>query len=74
MFIVRETYRSRNDFQAIFKCPLCGFEKEGWGYADGYFYGTVMPNACCPSCGLNEHRETPEACEKRMGRSFHLEF
>lgn len=74
MIITKETYRSRNDFKAIYKCDQCGHEQEGWGYADGFFYGTVMPNAICPKCGKNSHGETEEELEKRMGRTFKLEL
>ena len=74
MFIVKETYRSRNDFKAIFKCDKCGFEKEGWGYSDEFFYGTVMPNAICPMCQMNSRGETAEQLKIRMGREFVLDL
>lgn len=74
MIIVKETYRSRNDFKAVYKCELCGHEQEGWGYSDGFFYGTVMPNAICPKCGKNSKCETPEECKARMGRNFFLDL
>ena len=72
MIITKETYRSRNDFKAIFKCEKCGHEFEAWGYSDGWYYGTVMPNAICPKCGLNSQGETEEELQKRMGRTFEI--
>ena len=74
MIIVKETYRSRNDFKAVYKCELCGHEQEGWGYSDGFFYCTVMPNAICPKCGKNSKGETPDECKTRMGRDFLLDL
>ena len=74
MIIVKETYRSRNDFKAVYKCELCGHEQEGWGYSDGFFYCTVMPNAICPKCGKNSNGETPEECKVRMGSNFYLDL
>lgn len=74
MIITKETYRSRNDFKAIYKCELCGHEQEGWGYSDDFFYDDVVPNATCPNCGKNSKGETPEETEKRMGRKFNIDF
>ena len=74
MIIVKETYRSRNDFKAIYKCDQCGHEQEGWGYSDGFFYGTVMPNALCPKCGKNSYGETAEQLKSRLGQIFALDL
>ena len=74
MIIVKETYRSRNDFKAVYKCDKCGHEQEGWGYSDGFFYGTVMPNAICPKCGKNSHGEDEEQLKARMGITFKLDL
>ena len=74
MIIVKETYRNRNDFTALYKCDQCGHEQAGWGYSDAFFYGTVLPNAICPKCGRNSKGETAEELKKRVGRLFVLDL
>lgn len=72
MKIKEITYSNRNDFKAIFVCPLCDYEYESWGYSDGNFYYNVMPNAICPKCGKNEQSETEEELMARVGHSVHI--
>ena len=60
----------RNDFKALFVCPLCNHEYTAWGYSDGNFYNNVMPNAICPNCGTNEKGENESECINRLGRSY----
>lgn len=67
MNILKITYSNRNDFKAVFACPLCGHEYEAWGYSDANFYNNVMPNAICPKCGKNSLGETEEESKKRLG-------
>ena len=74
MFIKKEIYRIRNDFKAVYQCDQCNHEQEGWGYADSFFYSTVMPNAICPKCGRNSKGETEKELESRMGRTFRLDL
>lgn len=74
MIITQVTYQHRNDFMAIYKCDQCGHEQEGWGYSDGFFYCTVMPNALCPKCGKNSYGENAEQLKSRLGRTFELDL
>ena len=74
MIITQVTYQHRNDFRAIYKCDQCGHEQEGWGYSDGFFYDTVMPNALCPKCGKNSYGENAEQLKARLGRIFALDL
>lgn len=67
MKIKEITYSNRNDFKAIFTCPMCNHEYEAWGYSDGNFYNNVMPNAICPHCGKNENGEDEKSLEERLG-------
>lgn len=62
----------RNDFKAIFSCPLCNHEYEAWGYSDGNFFNNVMPNAICPKCGKNEQGEDEQALESRLGHTVRI--
>ena len=70
MNIKEITYSNRNDFKAIFTCPLCKHEFEAWGYSDANYYNNVMPNAICPQCGKNSYGETAEQLKARMGRIY----
>lgn len=68
MKIKEITYSNgRNDFKAIFTCPLCNYEYEAWGYSDSNFYNNVMLNAICPQCGKNEKGENEKALKERLG-------
>lgn len=62
----------RNDFKAIFTCPLCDYEYEAWGYSDDNFYDRVMPNAICPKCGKNEKGENEETLRAKLGHTVRL--
>jgi len=64
------TYSHRNDFKAVFMCERCKYEYETWGYSDANYYNNVIPNAICPSCGLNSNGETEEQLKARMGRAY----
>lgn len=44
-------YQNRRDFNAIYECEHCGFEKEGSGYDDAFFHTKVIPDMTCPKCG-----------------------
>lgn len=66
------TYSSRNDFKAVFMCERCKHEYVAWGYSDGFYYNTVLPNAICPKCGLNSAGENEEQLKTRMGRTFQI--
>jgi len=70
MNIKEITYAHRNDFKAVFSCPICGFEYEEWGYSDANFYDNVMPNAICRSCKKNSYGETAEELKNRLGRIY----
>lgn len=70
MEIKKITYKSRNDFKAIFQCERCGNEFEAWGYSDDYYYNNVLPNALCPKCGTNSHGENADQLETRAGRLY----
>ena len=72
MEIKKITYKHRNDFKAIFYCERCGHEFEEWGYSDFYYFNTVLPNAICPSCGLNSAGEDEEALIVRTGGTFRI--
>lgn len=73
MKIKEITYTNgRNDFKAIFNCPLCNYECECWGYSDENFYNNVMPNVICPKCQKNERGETEEELIKRTGFTYHI--
>ena len=73
MKIKEITYSNgRNDFKAVFVCPLCKHEYEAWGYSDANFYNNVMPNAICPKCGKNEAGEDEKALEKRLGHTVRI--
>ena len=72
MKIKEITYSNRNDFKAIYFCPLCKNEFEAWGYSDSNFYENVMPNAICRNCGKNEHGETETELEERLGRTYRI--
>lgn len=72
MNIKKITYSSRNDFKAIFYCPVCGHEFEAWGYSDSNYYNNVMPNAICPQCGKNSLGETEEELKARLGRIYKI--
>lgn len=62
----------RNDFKAIFACPLCKYEFEAWGYSDANYYDNVLPNAICPECGKNSLGETEEELVTRVGRTYRI--
>ena len=66
------TYRSRNDFKAIFQCEHCNNEFEAWGYDDSNYWLNVIPNAICPKCGINSNGEDAEQSEKRLGRTYKI--
>lgn len=51
MKIKRIISQRRRDFQAVYECDHCGFEKEGSGYDDGHFHSVVIPEMTCPRCG-----------------------
>ena len=70
MNIKEITYSSRNDFKAIFTCPLCKHEFKAWGYSNENYYNNVMPNAICPKCGKNSYGETEEELKARVGRTY----
>ena len=70
MNIKKITYSHRNDFKAVFVCPICGHEFEAWGYSDANYYDNVMPNAICPNCGKNSYGETEKQLEVRLGRTY----
>ena len=72
MNIKEITYSNRNDFKAIFTCPLCAHEFEAWGYSDGNYYFNVVPNAICPKCGKNSLGETEEELKARVGRTYRI--
>jgi len=72
MKIKEITYSNRNDFKAIFTCPMCNHEYESWGYSDGNFYNNVMPNAICPHCGKNEKGEDEKSLEERLGHTVRI--
>ena len=72
MNIKEITYSSRNDFKAVFVCPLCNHEFEAWGYSDANYYDNVMPNAICPKCGKNSRGETEEELKARIGRTYRI--
>ena len=73
MKIKEFTYSNgRNDFKAIFTCPLCNYEYEAWGYSDSNFYNNVMPNAICPRCDKNEKGEDEEALKARTGHTTRI--
>lgn len=74
MIIKKILYQHRNDFKAIFKCDQCGYEQEGWGYSDEYFYNTVLPNALCVYCSKNSHGENPDQLRDRLGRIYVLDM
>lgn len=44
-------YQNRRDFQAIYECEHCGYEKRGSGYDDQFFHEKVIPDMKCPKCG-----------------------
>lgn len=66
------SYKSGNDFKAVFVCPLCGEEYEAWGYSDAFFYNTVMPNATCRECKKNEQGEEEHETVARMGCAYRI--
>lgn len=41
----------RRDFEAIFVCEHCGFEKQQRGYDDSYYHHHVIPKMKCAQCG-----------------------
>ena len=43
--------QNRRDFQAIYICEHCGYEREGSGYDDANFHNNVIPNWECNKCG-----------------------
>lgn len=43
--------QNRRDFQAIYQCEHCGFEKKGSGYDDSNFHQNVIPKMVCEKCG-----------------------
>lgn len=51
MKIKRIISQYRRDFQAEYVCEHCGWEKEGSGYDDERFHGSVIPNMQCEKCG-----------------------
>jgi len=51
MKIKRIIAQSRRDFNAIYECEHCGFEKDGDGYDDAYFHHEVIPAMKCEKCG-----------------------
>ena len=65
-------YWDRNDFKAVFMCENCKHEFEKFGYADHNYYNNVTPNAICPKCGLNSHKETEEQLTSRVGRVYRI--
>lgn len=73
MKIKEYTYSNdRNDFKAIFICPLCCHEYESWGYSDLNFFNNVMPYALCPKCGKNEQGEDEKTLENRLGYTVRI--
>lgn len=40
----------RRDFQAIYECEHCGHTIRSYGYDDGYFHKSVIPNMECEKC------------------------
>lgn len=51
MKIKKILYQNRRDFQALYECEHCGYEKEGSGYDDAFFHNNVIPDMKCPKCG-----------------------
>lgn len=51
MKIKRILSRNRRDFQAIYVCEHCHFEKEQYGYDDANFHENVIPSWLCENCG-----------------------
>lgn len=50
MKIKKITSQSRRDFNAIYECEHCGFEKESYGYDDANFHQNVIPDMVCEDC------------------------
>lgn len=42
--------QNRRDFQAIYVCEHCGYEKTSSGYDDDYFHNQVIPKMVCYEC------------------------
>ena len=51
MYIKKITYQHRRDFEAIYKCENCEYEKIGYGYDDRNFHDNVIPKMKCSKCG-----------------------
>jgi ribosomal protein L37AE/L43A len=51
MRIKEIVYQHRRDFDAIFECEHCGYEKKMGGYDDANFHNKVIPDMACPECG-----------------------
>jgi len=58
----------RRDFQAIYVCEHCGYEKESSGYDDANFHQNVIPNMKCKKCGkVADKSYTPRATKYPEG-------
>ena len=51
MEIKKKLSQHRRDFDALYVCEFCGFEKRGSGYDDHYFHSEVIPKMVCADCG-----------------------
>ena len=57
MKIKKILYQNRRDFQALYECEHCGYEKEGSGYDDAFFHNNVIPDMKCPKCGKKADKD-----------------
>ena len=51
MKIKKITWQHRRDFEAIYVCEHCGYEKDGGGYDDSNYHNNVIPKMKCSDCG-----------------------
>lgn len=51
MRIKTKVSQHRRDFQAVYVCEHCGYERKGSGYDDANFHQNVIPAMVCPECG-----------------------
>lgn len=51
MYIKKKISQYRRDFQAVYQCEHCDWEKQSSGYDDANFHQNVIPAMKCQECG-----------------------
>ncbi len=64
MKIKRIESQHRRDFNAIYECEHCGYERRGYGYDDANFHNNVIPNMEFQQCSKTPGNDYPALAPK----------